>query len=400
MVRLNPNFEKLGANYLFRDIREKTKAFQEKHPDARIIKLGIGDTTLPLTPTIVQAMHEAVDELGNPNTYQGYGDEPGQEALRKSIAEKHYGDLGIDIPWQNVFVSDGAKPDTSNIQTLFGQKAIVAVQDPVYPVYVDTNVIAGRTESFDKHIGRYPGLVYMPCTFKNGFFPSLGKVGNVDLIYFCSPNNPTGAVATQGQLEELVDFAISKEAIIVFDAAYQAFIRDKELPRSILGIKGARDCCIEVNSFSKSDGFTGVRLGWTVILNEKLRNMWLARQSRFFNGASYVAQAGGLAALTEQGKNESKGLIDEYMDRAGIIATGLDNAGLKYSGGKNAPYLWVKTPGGMGSWEFFDHVLERAQVVGTPGAGFGPNGEGYFRFSAFGSREEVEEAAGRIATRL
>lgn len=404
MANINTSYRKLAAGYLFPEIARRTKAFQAEHPDVQLLRLGIGDTTEPLTPSIVEGLHQAVDRLGHRESYSGYGDSEGEPALRKAIAD-HYKGLGASVKAEDVFVSDGAKPDSSNIQSIFSLDNIVAVQDPAYPVYVDSNVIAGRTG--EAAGGVYEGLVYMPCTAENGFFPELPDP-DVDLIYLCSPNNPTGAVASHDQLKAFVDYARRKKAVIVFDSAYAAFIQDPDLPRSIFEIEGARDCCIEISSFSKTAGFTGVRLGWTVVPEElscedsrpgELKSLWTRRQNTFFNGASNIVQAGGLAALAEQGQAEVQGLVDYYMKNAEIIRSGLTELGLTCYGGDNAPYVWVKTPSGD-SWTFFDRLLKECHVVGTPGAGFGPGGEGYFRLSAFGHREQVEEAVERIRTRL
>ncbi len=390
MVKLNENYDRVSASYLFSEIARRTREFQSSHPDARIMRLGIGNTTEPLTPTVIAGLRLGVDKLANAATYTGYGDEQGDARLRQAIAQG-YKQTGVEINPSEVFVSDGAKPDTANIQSIFGLENIVAVQDPAYLVYVDTNILSGRD------------VTYMPCTEENGFFPYVPKE-KADLIYLCSPNNPTGAVATKKQLKSFVDYARERGSVIIFDAAYSAFIRDPDLPRSIYEIEGAKKCAIEINSFSKSDGFTGVRLGWTVVPieleNGKLNAMWNRRQTTFFNGASNIAQEGGLAALTPQGQEESRKIVDYYMRNADIIREGLIKKGLTVYGGINAPYLWMKTTNCLSSWEFFDKLLGETNVVGTPGSGFGPKGEGYFRLSAFGHRENVEAAVESIQKNL
>ena len=406
MAKINSNYDKLIAGYLFPEIAKRTKIFAEKNPSIQVMRLGIGNTTEQLPPTIIKALHEGVEKLANVKTYFGYGDEQGNKNLREAIVG-YYKKMGIELLPDEVFVSDGAKCDVANIQSIFSQEAIIAVQDPVYPVYVDTNVIAGRTGA--NIYGKYEGLIYMPCDEKNNFFPDLPKQ-KADLIYLCSPNNPTGGVATKEQLEKFVNYAKENKSIIIFDAAYNEFISDSSLPKSIYEIKGAKDCAIEINSFSKMAGFTGVRLGWAVVPKNcvcensgagKLNSMWNRRQITMFNGASNIVQDGGMACLTEQGMKENKEIIAYYMENAKIIKKGLEEKGLKVvSGGVNAPYLWVKTPNGMKSWEFFDKMLSEAHVVVTPGSGFGPNGEGYFRVSAFGHRENIIKAVESIKNNL
>jgi len=404
MATLNLNYRQLAAGYLFPEIARRTKTFQIEHPGVKVMRLGIGDTKLPLTPTVVQAMHAAVNGLSRQETYSGYGDEQSNKPLREAIS-RWYATIGAKVEPDEIFVSDGAKPDTANLQSIFGIDNAVAVQDPAYPVYVDTNVIAGRGGRWEN--GRYTGITYMPCTPENSFFPELP--GNTDLIYFCSPNNPTGAVATRKQLEQLVRHAEETDAVIIFDAAYQAYIRDPALPRSIYQVPGAKKRAIEVNSFSKWAGFTGVRLGWTVAPHElktaqsgegEIRKMWNRRQCTFFNEASNIAQAGGLAVLSTQGLAESQGLVDHYMENARIIREGLQSIGIQVYGGENAPFLWMQTPNRMPSWQFFDKLLKEAHVVCTPGAGFGPSGEGYARLSAFGLREGIEAAVESIKKNL
>lgn len=404
MAKCNPNYGKLAAGYLFPEIGRRVKAFTASNPGVKVMRLGVGDTTQPLEPSIVAAMHAAVDGLSREDTYSGYGDEQGNAALRAAIAA-WYGERGAAVGEGEVFVSDGAKCDSANISSIFAGDSVVAVQDPAYPVYVDSNVIAGRTAGFKA--GRYEQLVYLPCTQENGFIPSPPS-GKVDLIYLCSPNNPTGAVATRGQLAEFVEYARSNGAIIIFDAAYSFFIADNSLPRSIYEIPGAVECAIELSSFSKFAGFTGVRLGWSVVPKALkaegcgeggLNALWNRRQCTMFNGASNVAQAGGLAALSPEGRRECARTIGYYMENARVIREGLSSLGFKVYGGVNAPFAWVKTPG-VGSWEFFDKLLSECRVVCTPGAGFGSCGEGFVRFSAFGRRENVQAAVESIKENL
>ena len=407
MATTNDNYNRLAAGYLFPEIAKRARAYSENNPGIKILKLGIGNSTEPLAPTVVAGLKLGADKLAKVETYTGYGDEQGDTRLRKAIAAE-YAKLGAAISDNEVFVSDGAKPDVGNIQSIFSPDCVVAVQDPAYPVYVDTNVIAGRAGKFDAANGRYDKIVYMPCTEENGFFPDVPSQ-KVDLVYLCSPNNPTGAVATKEQLAKFVEYAKKNKAVIVFDAAYSQFISDPELPRSIYEIEGAKACSIEINSFSKSAGFTGVRLGWTVVPMDcvcenasagKLNAMWNRRQCTFFNGASNIVQEGGLAALSQQGQKECKETIDYYMENAQVIREGLCAIGLKVYGGVNAPYLWVKTPKGIKSWDFFDVLLSQAQVVTTPGAGFGPHGEGFIRVSAFGHRKDINEAVESIKNNL
>ena len=405
MAKINANYNKLQAGYLFPEIAKRTRAFSAEHPDAKIMRLGIGNTTEPLTPTVIAGLHDGVDRLANVNTYTGYGDEQGFTELRKAIAER-YKSYGAQLEDDEIFISDGAKSDSANIQSIFGIDNVVAVQDPAYPVYVDSNVIGGRTGQGNK--GLYEGLVYMPCNEDNNFFPSLPE-GKVDIIYLCSPNNPTGAVATISQLKEFVDYARANKAIIIFDSAYAAFISDSRLPRSIYEIEGAKECAIEINSFSKEAGFTGVRLGWTVVPHTliaddgepgQINKLWLRRQTTMFNGASNIVQYGGLAVMSEQGQKESQELVAYYMANAKLILEALQGMGITCYGGVNAPYVWLKTPGGATSWEFFDKLLNETHVVGTPGSGFGPSGEGYFRLSAFGHKEDIEAAVESIRKNL
>jgi LL-diaminopimelate aminotransferase len=408
MSKINENYKKLAAGYLFPEIARRMRAYLAEHPEADVKKLGIGNTTEPLTPTILKGLHDGVNQLGSVETYTGYGDEQGNLELRKALSDFYNNTRGVDIPESDFFVSDGAKPDSGNIQSIFSADAVVAIQDPAYPVYVDTNVIGGRTPGFDQKTGKYEGFIYMPCTAENGFIPEVPEE-HADLIYLCSPNNPTGAVATKEQLKAFVDYANEHDSVIIFDAAYAEYISDPNLPKSIYEIEGSRTCAIEINSFSKSAGFTGVRLGWSIVPAEltidgskpgEIHDLWFRRQCTFFNGASNVVQAGGLAALSARGLEESYELISYYMENARIIRDGVTEAGLTVFGGDNAPYLWVQAPEGMTSWEFFDTLLQQAEVVGTPGSGFGPAGEGYFRLSAFGHRKDIIEAVERIRERV
>ncbi|MCL5969903.1 MAG: LL-diaminopimelate aminotransferase [Patescibacteria group bacterium] len=395
MATINKNYEKLAASYLFSEIAKRTKTFLEKHPGIDIMRLGIGNTTQPLTPTVIKGLKLGVAKLSDLKTYTGYGDEQGDSRLRQALSN-WYKNRGIKVDPLEIFISDGAKPDTANIQTIFGKNTIVAISDPVYPVYLDSNIISGRNVS------------YMSCTDKNSFVPGIPDK-KADLIYLCSPNNPTGAVMTKKDLKKFVDYAIKNKAVIIFDGAYSEFITDKKLPRSIYEIKGAKKCAIEINSFSKMAGFTGVRLGWTVVPVEletedakkgKVNALWNRRQTTMFNGASNIAQEGGLAVLSKEGQKECRALIKYYMGNAKIIKKGLSKLGLKAYGGENAPYIWVKTPGKMTSWKFFDKLLNEAHVVGTPGSGFGRMGEGYFRLSAFGNRENIKKAVKSIEKNL
>ncbi|MBN1780281.1 LL-diaminopimelate aminotransferase [bacterium] len=407
MARTNSNYDKLAAGYLFPEITRRTDLFLENNPDVTLMKLGIGNTTEPLTPSVIRGLHEGVDRLAHVETYTGYTVNYGDVPIRKAISG-YYQKLGVTADINEIFVSDGAKPDSGNIQSIFCTDSIVAVQDPAYPVYVDTNVIAGRTGAFIPETRQYERMVYMPCHEENGFFPALPEQ-KVDLIYICSPNNPTGTVATRSQLEAFIRYAIANKAVIVFDAAYAAFIQDPGLPRSIYEIEDAKKCAIEINSFSKMAGFTGVRLGWTVVpmdlvtenaASGKVNRMWERRMNTFFNGPSNIVQLGGIAALSDQGQRECRQLVDYYMNNARIIRDGLTEIGLKVYGGKNAPYVWLKTPSQMTSWAFFDKLLEETHVVGTPGSGFGPSGEGFFRLSAFGHTEDISKAVRNIKENL
>lgn len=403
MARINRNYRKLAAGYLFPEIARRQRAFEAENPGVSLMRLGIGNTTEPLTPTILEGLHGGVAELGNPATYSGYGDEQGLTALREAL-QQFYADRGVSLAMDEFFVSDGAKPDVGNLQSIFSQDARIAIQDPAYPVYVDSNVIAGRTGLFQEDSGLYEGILYMPCTEAEGFVPR-PPAEKVDLIYLCSPNNPTGAVMTHQQLEEFVAYAQKHKSVIIFDAAYSEYITDPSLPRSIYEIPGAKACSIEINSFSKFAGFTGVRLGWSIVPKAlmiedsevgEVHALWNRRQCTFFNGASNIVQKGGLAVLSQEGLKESRELIAYYMENARIIREGLISKGFQVIGGDNAPYLWLKTPKGVSSWEFFDTLMTQARVIGTPGSGFGPGGEGYFRLSAFGHREDIVRAVESI----
>ncbi|HET6437569.1 MAG TPA: LL-diaminopimelate aminotransferase [Anaeromyxobacter sp.] len=403
MARNNQNYDKLASAYLFQEVARRARAFAEQNPGVELLRLGIGDTTLPLTPAVVAGLKAAAEKLGTPEGYTGYGDYEGERWMREALALV-YLERGVSLELSEIFVSDGAKSDSANIQSLFAADSVVAIQDPAYPVYVDSNVMAGRTGDYDPARQQYRGIVYMPCTEENGFFPELPRE-KVDLVYLCSPNNPTGAVATHAQLARLVEWARASKAVILFDAAYAAFIRDPSLPQSIYEIPAAKSCAIELNSFSKMAGFTGVRLGWAVVPKElvvegcppgKLNAMWYRRQSTFFNGPSNVVQAGGAAALSPQGRAECRAMVDRYLENARIIRQGLADAGLSCVGGTNAPYVWARAPGKMSSWDFFDLLLNQAHVVVTPGSGFGPSGEGYVRLSAFGRRGDTERAVAAV----
>jgi LL-diaminopimelate aminotransferase len=410
MAKINENFLKLQAGYLFPEIGRRKRAFQEANPDAEIISMGIGDVTQPLAPAVIEAMKNAVDEMGRTETFRGYDDSGiGYEFLRTAIKENDFKSRGVDIDIDEIIVSDGAKCDTGNMQEVFGLDNVVAVSDPVYPVYVDTNVMAGRTGGPAEQ-GRYEGIVYMPCTEENNFVPDLPKE-KVDLIYLCFPNNPTGAVATKEQLEKWVDYARKNKAIILFDAAYEAFISEADIPHSIYEIDGAKEAAIEFRSFSKTAGFTGLRCAFTVIPKQlkaytndgravEVAPIWKRRHCTKFNGVSYVTQAGAAAVYSQQGKEQNQRIIDIYMANAKLICETLSRIGYTVYGGVNAPYIWLKTPNGVSSWEFFDILLNKAHVVGTPGAGFGSTGEGYFRLTAFATPDNVKEALERIANNI
>jgi LL-diaminopimelate aminotransferase len=409
VARINDNYLRLKSSYLFTEIARRVKAFQAEHPDARVIRLGIGDVTRPLAPAVIRALHEAVDEMARPETFRGYGPEPGYEFLAELIAKHDYGARGVTIGLDEIFVSDGAKSDTGNFQEIFSAESPVALTDPVYPVYLDSNVMAGRAGRTDDG-GRYDRIVYLPCVAENGFHPPFPDRA-VDLVYLCFPNNPTGAVLDRGALRGWVEWARRTGAVLLYDAAYEAYIQDPDIPHSIYEIDGAREVAVEFRSYSKTAGFTGTRCAFTVVPKEvhgrsaagepvSLNALWLRRQSTKFNGVPYVIQKGAAAVYTPEGQKQVRATVDYYMDNARIIREGLESAGLTVYGARNAPYIWVKTPPGLSSWEFFDRLLTEAHVVGTPGAGFGPSGEGYFRLTAFGAKEQTQEAVERIRTRL
>ena len=403
MFRVNENYLKLPGSYLFSTIAKKVAAYQKENPDKKLIRLGIGDVTLPIAPAIIDAMHKAVDEMGHAETFHGYAPDLGYAFLRETIAKKDFQERGCQIEADEIFVSDGAKSDTGNIQEIFSADSKIAVCDPVYPVYVDTNVMAGRTGEYDTEKGTWSNVIYMPCTAENGFVPELPKE-TPDLIYLCVPNNPTGTTLTKDQLKVWVDYANEKGAVILYDAAYEAYISEENVAHSIYECEGAKTCAIELKSFSKNAGFTGVRLGYTVVPKElkcgevSLNAMWARRHGTKFNGAPYIVQRAGEAVYSEAGKAQLKEQVAYYMKNAKAIKHGLKDAGYTVFGGVNAPYIWLKTPGEMTSWEFFDDLLARANVVGTPGSGFGPSGEGYFRLTAFGSYENTLAALERIKT--
>ncbi len=409
MALINENYLKLPGSYLFSEIARRVNQFKTDNPDADIIRLGIGDVTLPLPPAVVEAMKKAVDEMAKQETFRGYGPEQGYDFLIEKIIENDFRPLGVELSKDEVFVSDGAKNDTANFQELFSVDNIVAVTDPVYPVYVDSNVMAGRT-GFLNEKNQFDKLVYLPCNEENGMKPSFPET-RVDMIYLCFPNNPTGMTLTKDELKKWVDYAKENDSIILFDAAYEAFIQEEGVPHSIFEIEGAREVAVEFRSFSKTAGFTGTRCAYTVVPKEvmvtdstgkshSLNSLWLRRQTTKFNGVSYPVQAGAIATYSDEGKKQIKEYIRYYMENARIIKEGLEKSGFKVFGGVNAPYIWLKTPDNMGSWEFFDKLMKQANVVGTPGAGFGASGEGYFRLTAFGSRENTIRAIERINSRM
>ena len=406
MATINENFLKLQAGYLFPEIGRRVRAFMQKNPDAKIISLGIGDVTQPLAPAIIEAMKRAVDEMANESTFRGYGPEQGYEFLIEAIIKNDFNSRGVELEADEVFVSDGAKCDTGNIQEIFGTDNIVAMTDPVYPVYVDSNVMAGRTGPAGQD-GQYEKIVYMPCTAENNFIPDIPE-RKVDIIYLCFPNNPTGAVASKEILKKWVDYARASKAVILFDAAYEAFITEGQIPHSIYEVEGAKEVAIEFRSFSKTAGFTGVRCAFTVVPRQlkadtkagkavEVNGLWHRRHCTKFNGASYISQAGAAAVYTAEGKKQCRQIIDIYMGNAALIRESLTKLGYKVYGGVNAPYIWLKVSEGTSSWEFFDRLLTKANVVGTPGSGFGPAGEGYFRLTAFAKPDDVKKAMERFA---
>lgn len=401
MVKINDNYLKLPSSYLFSTIGQKVAAYSAAHPEETIIRLGIGDVTQPLAPVIIQALHKASDEMGVQETFRGYAPDLGYEFLRSAIAQNDYAARGCDIAADEIFVSDGAKCDSGNIQEIFSLDNKIALCDPVYPVYLDSNVMAGRTGNYDPVTERFEGVIYMPCTAENGFAPEL-PAETPDIIYLCYPNNPTGAAITKERLQLWVDYANKVGAVIIYDAAYEAYISDENVPHSIFECDGARGCAIELRSFSKNAGFTGTRLGYTVIPRDlkcggvSLHSLWARRHGTKYNGAPYIIQRAGEAVYSDLGKKQLKAQVAYYMNNARVIMDGLHSVGLTAYGGVNAPYIWLKTPDGMSSWEFFDYLLDKANVVGTPGSGFGPSGEGYFRLTAFGTYENTLAAVERI----
>lgn len=407
MFKINDNYLKLPGSYLFTNIARKVSAYAQANPEKKIIRLGIGDVTQPLVPAITSALHGAVDEMGDAATFRGYAPELGYEFLRTAIVDNDYKARGCDISADEIFVSDGAKCDSGNIQEIFSVDNRIAVCDPVYPVYVDTNVMAGRTGVYDSVAGLWSDVIYMPCTAENDFAPQIPNEGKhsmetPDIIYLCFPNNPTGSTITKSRLQEWVDYANKVGAVIIYDAAYEAYISQEEVPHTIYECEGARSCAIELRSFSKNAGFTGVRLGFAVVPKDlkagdvSLHSLWARRHGTKYNGAPYIVQRAGEAVYSEAGKAQLKEQVAYYMKNARYILEGLKGAGYDVSGGVNAPYIWMKSPRGMTSWEFFDYLLENANVVGTPGSGFGPSGETYFRLTAFGSFENTVEAVDRI----
>ncbi|MDR1258991.1 MAG: LL-diaminopimelate aminotransferase [Tannerellaceae bacterium] len=408
MALVNENFLKLEKSYLFADIAKKVNSFKAARPDEKIIRLGIGDVTQPLPLASRMAMHRAVDEMGEKETFRGYGPEQGYPFLIEAIIKNDYAQRGVSLEPDEVFVSDGAKCDTGNIGDILGQDNSIGVTDPVYPVYIDSNVMAGRAGSLEA--GRWRGVTYLPCTAENGFVPEIpGR--RVDILYLCYPNNPTGTTLSKEQLAKWVNYALENDVVIMYDAAYEAYIRDPEIPHSIYEIEGAKKVAIEFRSFSKTAGFTGVRCGYSIVPKElkgltadgrqvSLNALWNRRFTTKFNGASYITQRGAEAVYSPEGKKQVRALTDYYMTNAGIMREGLMKCGFDVYGGENAPYIWLKTPGGMSSWEFFDKLLHDVKVVGTPGVGFGPSGEGYLRLTAFGDRDETLEAVERLAGRL
>ena len=401
MVTVNHNYLKLPGSYLFSTIGKKVRAYKEENPDKEVISLGIGDVTQPLVPAIIDALHGAVEEMAHAETFHGYAPDLGYEFLRRAIAKNDYQDRGCNIAADEIFVSDGAKSDSGNIQEIFGTDNKVAVCDPVYPVYVDTNVMAGRTGEYNTVHENFDGVIYMPCRKENGFLPELPSEVP-DLIYLCFPNNPTGSAITKDELQKWVDYANKNGCVIIYDAAYDAYISEENVPHSIYECEGARTCAIELRSFSKNAGFTGVRLGFTVIPKELVRDgvslhsLWARRHGTKFNGAPYIVQKAGEAVYSEAGKAQLKDQVGYYMRNAKLIHDELAKAGFSVSGGVNAPYIWLETPDKMTSWEFFDYLLKNANVVGTPGSGFGSHGEGYFRLTAFGTYENTLKAIDRI----
>ena len=401
MYKINDNYQKLPGSYLFSTIAKKVNAYSEANPDKKIIRLGIGDVTQPIAPAIIEAMHKAVDEMGHAETFHGYAPDLGYEFLRSAIVKNDYQARGCDITVDEIFVSDGAKSDSGNIQEIFAQNNRIAVCDPVYPVYVDSNVMAGRTGTYDPETEMWSDVIYMPCTMENNFVPEFPKE-TPDIIYLCLPNNPTGTTITKDQLQGWVDYANKNKAVIIYDAAYEAYISEENVAHSIYECEGAKTCAIELRSFSKKAGFTGMRLGFAVIPKDlkcgdvSLNAMWMRRQGSKYNGTPYIIQRAGEAVYSPEGKVQVAEQIARYMKNAKTIYTGLKDTGFTVYGGVNSPYIWLKTPNDMKSWDFFDYLLNNAGIVGTPGAGFGPSGEGYFRITAFGTYENSLKALDRI----
>lgn len=404
MATVNENFLKLSQNYLFSDIAKKVSRYVAKHPEADIIRLGIGDVTRPLAPAVIEAMHKAVDEMACKETFRGYGPEQGYGFLQKAIIDNDLAPRGVTFDPDEIFISDGAKSDTGNIGDILAKDNVICVTDPIYPVYIDSNVMAGRAGELIG--GMWSDIVYLPCNDENNFVPEL-PAKHVDVVYLCYPNNPTGTVISRSELKKWVDYALANDVLIMYDAAYEAYIQDEDIPHSIYEIEGAKKCAIEFHSYSKTAGFTGVRCGYTIIPKElmavsaggekvSLNHLWNRRQCTKFNGTSYITQRGAEAIYTEEGKKQIKETIAYYMENARIMREAFIELGMKFFGGKNAPYIWLKTPGNMTSWEFFDEMLHKINVVGTPGVGFGPSGEGFFRFTAFGSKEDCTEAMRRL----
>ncbi|MEA4853130.1 MAG: LL-diaminopimelate aminotransferase [Christensenella sp.] len=407
MFKVNPNFSRLQGSYLFSEIAHRVAAYKKENPDKELIALGIGDVTRPLAPAVLQAIDAATQEMSDAKTFMGYGPEQGYEFLRSAIQQGDYASRGIDIGLDEIFVSDGSKCDTGNFQELISADARIGLTDPVYPVYVDTNVMAGRSGEFDGGAGQFQSITYIPTTAENGFVPAIPEK-EIDVMYLCSPNNPTGTALTRGQLQKWVDWANATGALILFDGAYERFITDQDVPHSIYEIEGAKSCAVEFRSFSKTAGFTGTRCAYTVVPKElmgddghggkvSLNAMWLRRHTTKFNGVSYIVQRGAAAIYTSEGKKQVEDTIRFYLENAAIIKHGLAEIGITSYGGVNSPYIWLKTPGGMKSWDFFDKLLYEANVIGTPGSGFGKSGEGYFRLTAFNTRENTQQAIERLA---
>lgn len=406
MININENFLELQASYLFSDIAKKVAGFQKNNPEKRVIKLGIGDVTRPIVPAVIEAMHKAIDEMGNLETFRGYGPEQGYEFLREKIVKNDYATRGVEISPDEIFVSDGAKCDSGNIGDILSVDNVVAITDPVYPVYLDTNVMAGRSGKYNKENGKYEKIIYIPATAENNFIPAFPEKVP-DMIYLCFPNNPTGTTLSKAELTKWVKYAKENKSLILFDSAYEAFITEEDVPHTIYEIEGAKDVAIEFRSFSKTAGFTGIRCAYTVVPKQlkgytksgeeiHLNSLWNRRHGTKFNGVSYPVQRAAEAIYTEEGQKQIKENIQYYMNNAKIIKEGLQSAGYTVYGGVNAPYIWLKVPEGLTSWEFFDKLLLEANVVGTPGVGFGPSGEGYFRLTAFGTKENTLEAIERI----